>query len=700
MPASLQFGDLPVETFFAEYWRKRPIFLKGAATDILGFQLGAPEFRQICDRLERDAPHWLERTGDGTVFAQNMDTVSDRLHGLSQELAEMTSCRRVWFDGVLAVDGSGIGCHYDHSDNFVLQQSGRKIWRIHGPDIFSDAELRARMLDAPEAGMSYMPDDALEFVLDAGDVLYIPLFWAHWGVSVGPSLSVSIVYNADNALDLLLPELRAELSEDPKWWHPVPVRPTPEEQIDAYLEGLIDTLRSDATKQRLLERWKVAGYGPVSAEAEAPAAVGGGGAYGRRERGQKKEVLFDLDLIAEVTSAQIEHPTPQQVLALPGDETLGELQLAHRAQDSLRSLRMVACESSVLLERAGILGQVRFLLRRLGRLDAEGLAEVAARPEVASWFWRAEEAVESCYLPRIVAVSEHLAGVLLPTLAWGGVLEVGPTLRVPSSAAGVNLLAAGKRLVPCDRSSDRAPRGLVAGALPPFVDVTPLRDGLLFDLGDRQVEVARDHLDPEAREAVELEGATLVSLAVADCGALVVGHDAWCSSYYPIGGRFASAPLAGGGDEDQMLARVNQACTKLDARWPGVAAGVALVMPRAAGPGELHGTAEDFPGLIAIGPHADDATLLAEIGHDRFNGLLAADQLVKNLDYERASCPLFGQPRSFVEILRAVFGRTLTGSAEASSLAALDVVEAQADLTEAGSALVAQLRRMNRESVG
>ena len=218
----LRLGELSAEAFFEKFWRKQPALFKGASHDVLEFKVTAPWFRSLCDRLERIHPQAVSRGAD-SLFGQNLDLASVGLRSRSRALEEASSCQRVWFDGVFAMGGGGIGSHYDHSDNLVVQQSGTKLWRLASPDRLTAQELRARMLDDPGAGLVSMPDDCLVYTLEPGDVLYIPLFWAHWGVSVGgPSMSVSAVFNADSALDVLLPLMREVLSEDHRWWTPLP----------------------------------------------------------------------------------------------------------------------------------------------------------------------------------------------------------------------------------------------------------------------------------------------------------------------------------------------------------------------------------------------------------------------------------------------------------------------------------------------
>lgn len=80
----------------------------------------------------------------------------------------------------------GFGAHWDDHDVFVHQLSGRKRWRIYGRNEYS---LRPR-----ESAMGNEPAEILdEFVLSAGDVLYLPRGFWHAPVTVegAPSLHLT-----------------------------------------------------------------------------------------------------------------------------------------------------------------------------------------------------------------------------------------------------------------------------------------------------------------------------------------------------------------------------------------------------------------------------------------------------------------------------------------------------------------------------
>jgi 50S ribosomal protein L16 3-hydroxylase len=109
-----------------------------------------------------------------------------------------------------ATDGGGVGPHFDQYDVFLVQGLGRRRWQI------------GAMCDA---GTALLPHDDLrllaefqpleEWVLEPGDILYVPPGIAHNGIAVGddcmtysvgfraPSCSELISHFADDVLERL-----------------------------------------------------------------------------------------------------------------------------------------------------------------------------------------------------------------------------------------------------------------------------------------------------------------------------------------------------------------------------------------------------------------------------------------------------------------------------------------------------------------
>jgi len=88
-----------------------------------------------------------------------------------------------------ASDGGGVGPHVDSYDVFLLQVRGRRRWRIgrvEHPQLVPDVPLK--ILANFEAEH--------EWLLEAGDMLYLPPGWAHDGVAEGECLTASIGFRA------------------------------------------------------------------------------------------------------------------------------------------------------------------------------------------------------------------------------------------------------------------------------------------------------------------------------------------------------------------------------------------------------------------------------------------------------------------------------------------------------------------------
>jgi 50S ribosomal protein L16 3-hydroxylase len=104
----------------------------------------------------------------------------------------------------VASDGGGVGPHFDSYDVFLIQLAGQRRWRIGAQ---RDAVLRD---DVPlKIIANFKPEQ--EYLLEPGDMLYLPPGWAHDGVAVGAGcMTGSVGFRASGAEGLaaeLLPRL-------------------------------------------------------------------------------------------------------------------------------------------------------------------------------------------------------------------------------------------------------------------------------------------------------------------------------------------------------------------------------------------------------------------------------------------------------------------------------------------------------------
>ncbi|MEO6152735.1 MAG: cupin domain-containing protein [Croceibacterium sp.] len=141
-----------------------------------------------------------------------------------------------------AVDRGGVGAHFDQYDVFLVQGLGRRRWRIG---------------QACDAATPLLPHDDLrllaefeatdEWVLEPGDILYVPPRIAHDGVAVGNDcMTYSIGFRAPSRAELVghwSEGVLAELEDDDRYADPNLAAQANPGQIDApalaRLQGMI-----------------------------------------------------------------------------------------------------------------------------------------------------------------------------------------------------------------------------------------------------------------------------------------------------------------------------------------------------------------------------------------------------------------------------------------------------------------------------
>ncbi len=208
-------GGLSAAQFMRRHWQKKPLIVRQAFTafkppvdrDAL-FALAAKE--DVESRLIRHAPGgWKLRHGPfarralparsqpgWTLLVQGVDLHDDGAHALMQSFRFLPDARLDDLMISYASDTGGVGAHFDSYDVFLLQASGRRHWSIgRQRDLSLQQDVPLKILEHFEPEMT--------FVLDAGDMLYLPPRYAHDGVAVGPDcMTYSIGLRAPAAANL------------------------------------------------------------------------------------------------------------------------------------------------------------------------------------------------------------------------------------------------------------------------------------------------------------------------------------------------------------------------------------------------------------------------------------------------------------------------------------------------------------------
>jgi 50S ribosomal protein L16 3-hydroxylase len=211
-------GDLSVADFMRRHWQRRPRLIRNA---IAGLQLPIEPsaLRALASRddvesrlIESTDGRWSLRHGPfhrlppkrrrWTLLVQGVDLHDEGMHRLLQRFRFVPDARLDDVMASYATDGGGVGPHVDSYDVFLLQAWGRRRWQVAPP---GDATLRP---DLPVRLLAdFTPTE--EWLLEPGDMLYLPPGWQHDGVAVGDCLTFSIGFRAPSRHEFLAAFLAA-----------------------------------------------------------------------------------------------------------------------------------------------------------------------------------------------------------------------------------------------------------------------------------------------------------------------------------------------------------------------------------------------------------------------------------------------------------------------------------------------------------
>jgi 50S ribosomal protein L16 3-hydroxylase len=207
--------NLDINNFLSEYWQKKPLLIRNAidnfsppidANELAGLAMEDDVESRIIDTLPNN---WqlhhgpfeesaFDRKHPWTLLVQATDQHVQNV----ADLLNLVNFIPKWrIDDVMvsyAVDGGSVGPHYDNYDVFLLQGEGKRRWQL-GQLCDSDAAL------LPNSDLRILAnfDCTQEFVLEPGDILYVPPGVAHWGIAQGECTTFSLGFRAPRINDML-----------------------------------------------------------------------------------------------------------------------------------------------------------------------------------------------------------------------------------------------------------------------------------------------------------------------------------------------------------------------------------------------------------------------------------------------------------------------------------------------------------------
>lgn len=208
-------GGLTAAQFMRRHWQKKPLLVRQAMPRMVPpvprsalFDLAAQE--GVESRLIRQRPQgWTLRHGPfarralpplqqpgWSLLVQGVDLHHAGAHALMREFRFLPDARLDDLMISYASDSGGVGPHFDSYDVFLLQASGRRRWSIgRQRDLRLQPDVPLKIL------AQFEPEES--FVLEPGDMLYLPPRYAHDGVAVGGDcMTCSIGLRSPAALPL------------------------------------------------------------------------------------------------------------------------------------------------------------------------------------------------------------------------------------------------------------------------------------------------------------------------------------------------------------------------------------------------------------------------------------------------------------------------------------------------------------------
>lgn len=232
-------GNISKEQFLKEYWQKKPLLIRQAypnfeplipADELAGMSLEEEIESRIILENGPDSP-WQLLSGPfeedtfaklpedkWTLLIQGVDQWLPEAADLLQDFNFIPSWRIDDLMISFATDGGSVGPHYDQYDVFLLQAEGKREWRIGQMCSEQDAflkESKLRILSEFE--------ETERWVLEPGDMLYLPPRLAHYGISQGNCQTYSIGFRAPSHSELmhsLVDQIDASSNEDQRYGDP------------------------------------------------------------------------------------------------------------------------------------------------------------------------------------------------------------------------------------------------------------------------------------------------------------------------------------------------------------------------------------------------------------------------------------------------------------------------------------------------
>jgi 50S ribosomal protein L16 3-hydroxylase len=196
-------GGLTIEEFLRDYWQKKPLLIRQAVPGFKGLLTPQQLVELSCQEdaqarlIKQTRGNWqlshgpfeqdemTKLRGKWTVLVQGVNHVLPEATELLKQFNFIPHARLDDLMVSYAPKDGGVGPHFDAYDVFLLQGTGHRRWQI------STQEDRTLIEGAPLRILKEFHVEQ-EWVLEAGDMLYLPPQCGHNGIAEDDCMTYSI----------------------------------------------------------------------------------------------------------------------------------------------------------------------------------------------------------------------------------------------------------------------------------------------------------------------------------------------------------------------------------------------------------------------------------------------------------------------------------------------------------------------------
>ncbi|ALO46225.1 cupin domain-containing protein [Pseudohongiella spirulinae] len=276
--------------FLKNYWQKKPLLIRATNSDFIDPVTPEELAALACEdeaeaRLVQVNPQqseWTLRHGPFTEadflslpashYSLLVQSVDQWVDDVAAMLADFDFIPGWRVDDIMvsyASDQGNVGPHFDYYDVFLIQGQGQRRWQTgqhcdHTTELQTSSDMKLlQNFQATE-----------EYLLEAGDILYLPPGIAHYGIAEGSALTYSVGFRAPSWAEILggvVDEVLDELNEGERYTDACPRLPLhrgeiPGDVIDALQQGINKRLGN----RQLIRRW----FGKTMTEPRYVAQIG------------------------------------------------------------------------------------------------------------------------------------------------------------------------------------------------------------------------------------------------------------------------------------------------------------------------------------------------------------------------------------------------------------------------------------------